>query len=48
MKKMDYTTVELFSNLQLARQCMDYQGIKCKNNECDNIWCPLHKRFGEK
>lgn len=45
MKANPKTVMLLYQELQLARQCMDYQGIECKNNECNNIWCPLHKRY---
>lgn len=33
---------EIKEEIRLARQCMDYQGIKCKNKTCLNEFCPLN------
>ena len=29
----------------LARQCMDFQGLKCNNKDCINTECPLNKVY---
>ena len=29
-------------NIKLARQCMDFSGIKCDNKTCTNEYCPLN------
>ena len=31
--------------IKLARQCMNFQSIKCENKECKNESCPLNKKY---
>ena len=39
---MDKQTID---NIKLARQCMDFIGIKCDNKICTNEYCPLNKIY---
>lgn len=32
-------------DIKLARQCMDFQNIKCENKGCLNKSCPLNKVY---
>jgi len=32
--------------IKSARQCMDFQNIKCNNKDCKNEFCPLNKIWG--
>ena len=32
-------------DIKLARQCMNFQLIKCKNKQCLNLSCPLNKKY---
>lgn len=31
--------------IEIARQCLDFQYIKCKNKQCINESCPLNKKY---
>ena len=39
--------LEILDKLKIAKQCIDYQNIKCDNKDCLNKVCPLNKNFKE-
>ena len=36
---------DALKGIELAKECMNFKGIKCDNNNCLNESCPLHKRY---
>ena len=33
------------TEIKLARQCMNFQDIRCDNKECKNESCPLNQKY---
>jgi hypothetical protein len=38
---------EMTKEIQIARECLDFKGIKCNNPDCLNESCPLNKVYNK-
>ena len=45
LDRKDKTSDTIQQEIISARQCMDFQTIKCNNKECKNKFCPLNKKY---
>ena len=41
--KLYYAIEKIVFDIKLARQCVDFQNIKCDSKDCQNEYCPLNK-----
>ncbi len=32
-------------DIHIARQCLDFKGLKCDNKDCQAVRCPLNKEW---
>ena len=39
---------EVEKEIKLARVCLNFKMIQCKNKDCLNLFCPLNKKLEEK